>query len=116
MAREHWLALRGYPELELYSLHIDSLLLYMSHYAGLPGACSSPIRIYRLEHSTGFSLDAEGRMPLFDWLAAAGIPWLTNRRFADYVVEMATTGRPLDLNRESWGLGDVSLPEQRFAL
>ena len=30
MSRAQWLELRGYPELPLWSMHIDSLLCYMA--------------------------------------------------------------------------------------
>jgi hypothetical protein len=115
MAREHWDSLRGYPELETYSLHIDSLLLYMSRHAGLrEHVLDGPV--FHVDHHTGFRPDDEGRRDLYAWLADAGIPWLTNRRFADYVVEMARTRRPLDLNDEGWGLAGESLPERAFVL
>jgi hypothetical protein len=115
LAREHWHELRGYPELEMYSLHIDSLLLYMSRYAGIRERIL-PDPVYHLEHDTGFKPDPDGRAALYRALARAGVPWLTGERFGDYVVEMAETRRPLDLNGEDWGLGSEPLPEREFTL
>jgi hypothetical protein len=115
LAREDWLALRGYPELEMYSLHIDSLLLYMSRHAGMrERVLADPV--FHMEHGTGFKPDDEGRQELFAWLSAAGIPWVTNQRFADYVIGMAETRRPLDVNGDGWGLAGEELPEESFVL
>lgn len=113
--RDDWERLRAYPELEIYSLHIDSLLLYMARFAGirervLPGP------VYHLEHGTGFRPDDEGRRELFGWLDRAGIPWITGPQFDAYVMEMITTRRPLDLNDDAWGLGGEELPETRFVV
>src|SRR5262249_10127703 len=35
MSREAWETVRGYPELEMFSMHIDSLLLYQAHWRGV---------------------------------------------------------------------------------
>lgn len=111
LARRDWHALRGYPELEMYSLHIDSLLLYMSRHAGMrERVLRDPV--FHLDHDRGFKPGDEGRRDLFAWLEAAGIPWITNSRFADFVVQMAETRRPLELNDDDWGLGAEVLPEQ----
>lgn len=114
MARERWVALRGYPQLPMYSLHIDSLLLYMSRYAGLRER-NLEAPIYHLDHETGFRPDADGRGALFAWLSEAGIPWITSSMFGAYVVSMAKTRRPLDLNDDAWGLGGEDLPEATVA-
>lgn len=113
--RDDWQRLRAYPELEIYSLHIDSLLLYMARFAGIrERQLAGPV--YHLEHGTGFRPDDEGRQELFGWLDRAGIPWITGPEFDRYVMEMISTRRPLDLNSDSWGLGDEELPETRFTV
>ncbi len=56
-AREHWLALRGNPELALYSLHIDSLLCYMAVASGLKEyILRPPARIFHLEHGSSWAV------------------------------------------------------------
>ena len=113
LAREDWLALRGYPELEIYSLHIDSLLLYMSRHAGnRERVLKAPV--YHIEHTTGYHPDREGQRPLFDWLARARIPRITQGRFEEYILWMAERRRPLDLNTSDWGLFSEELPEDVF--
>jgi hypothetical protein len=115
LARDDWFLLRGYPELQVFSLHIDSLLMYMSRVAGIREEVF-PGPVFHIEHGTGFKPDDTDRGELFTWLAGAGIPWITNRRFADYVYGMVETRRPLDVNAHDWGLATETLPEQTFVL
>src|SRR5262245_53137867 len=42
IARQHWFELRGYPELPLWSMHIDSFLCFMAIAAGLREEILSP--------------------------------------------------------------------------
>ncbi len=63
MAREHWFELCGYTELEIFSLHLDTLFLYAVHLAGLeevvlPGNMRLSYRAQRRVR-----LDSRGREP-----------------------------------------------------
>jgi hypothetical protein len=114
MARDDWHRLRGYPELEMYSLHIDSLLLYAGHYAGLRERIfSGPA--YHMEHGAGWKPAAEGRS-LFERLADEGIPWITWDAYLEYIDEMAIARQPLQVNDEDWGLGNERLAEVSLGL
>jgi hypothetical protein len=55
LSREAWHTLRGYPELPIWSMHLDSLFCYTADAAGyreevLPG----PARMYHLEHASSW--------------------------------------------------------------
>src|SRR5205823_5846648 len=76
MSREDWLRLRGYPELPIFSLHIDSLLLYMAHWTGIAEVVL-PYRVYHVEHDGGFRPAAESRRALDERLERSGVPRLT---------------------------------------
>ena len=118
MAREEWDALRGYPELEMYSLHIDSLLLMAASYSGLQEqVCHSPQEIYHIEHSIGSGVTpGMGQKVLFQRLEREGIPYLSWRdcvRLYQKLKGQVTGGKKIiRCNEGPWGLPDTPLPEQ----
>src|SRR5262249_36523832 len=59
MAREHWEALRGYPEFETFSMNIDGLLSCAAHAAGIAEQVLD-MPIYHLEHEKGSGWSPEG--------------------------------------------------------
>ena len=63
MAKEDWDAMRGYPELEIFSLHIDSLFLMSAYDSGFrERELKPPQEIYHIEHSIGTGI-TPGRRP-----------------------------------------------------
>lgn len=116
LAREHWFDLRGHPEFEMYSLHIDSVFCYMAHHAGCREAVlPDPMRIYHIEHSTGSGWTPEGEGVLMARLRQQGIPVLSAGEILHWATQMRRQNGPIIFNRETWGLGDVDLPEQTLA-
>jgi len=112
MAREHWMDLRGYPEFDMYSFNIDSVLCYAAHHAGVrEETLTDPLRIYHIEHGTGSGWTPEGQARLFDRLRAKGIPWLEYRDLVTWAEHMRRFDSPMIFNRENWGLRELELPE-----
>jgi len=110
MSRDDWFRLRGYAELEIFSMHLDSLLLFEAHYGGVEHVqLAGPV--YHLEHGGGFKPDSVGLKQLNDRLDRDAIPQISNEQFLDWVVQMFRQRRPLTLNEADWGLADVALPE-----
>lgn len=110
--RRHWLELKGYPEFEMYSLHIDSLFCYMAYHAGAEEeALTDPMRIYHIEHSTGSGWTPEGADQLLQRLHAKRIPVLDAGEILQWATRMRRENAPIIFNAEGWGLGDESLPE-----
>lgn len=92
LAKQHWMELRGFPELATHS-HIDSYMVYLLSYAGLSQeVLTGPI--YHQEHDR--SEHAERPLTVLE-----GVP-----AFA----EMVATGKPVVTNNEDWGLGQTPLP------
>lgn len=112
MSREDWIRLRGYAELQRFSMHLDSLLLYEAHYSGLKHEVL-PGPVYHLEHEGGFRPDADAVKELADRLEKRAIPQITNDEFLEYILDMFRRRAPLSLNGESWGFSDRRLPERR---
>lgn len=108
MSKKDWLSIQGYPELEIYSIHIDSMGIIAASAQGikqviLPGdACT-----YHMEHSSGweFATPIEKihfytKKPMLDWSSVheSGLYLLENNL-------------KYNLNREEWGLNNLKLQE-----
>jgi hypothetical protein len=110
MSREDWFRMRGYAELQIFSMHLDSLLLYEAHYSGIEHVVlRGPV--YHLEHSGGFKPDTAGLKQLNDRLDREAIPQVTNEQFLEWVIQMFRLRRPIAFNHSSWGLVDSELRE-----
>ena len=96
MARRHWLALRGYPEIYTHS-HIDAIMCWMASSAGLTQTIlPSRYKLYHQVHER--SLHAT--FPHTDWQ-------LWHERYLDAIRH----GRAMIVNDEDWGLGREALRE-----
>lgn len=112
MARPDWERVRGYPELDMFSFHLDSLLCYAAHHAGIrEKVLFDPMRIYHIEHGTGSGWTPEGEGRLNQRLEKAGIPQLDPRQLDDWAVEMRRERKTMVFNGEDWGLAACALPE-----
>jgi hypothetical protein len=112
MDSESWAAVRGYPEFEGYSMHLDSLLCYAAHHSGArETVLNDPMRIYHIEHSAGSGWTPEGEAKLYGRLDSAGIDRLTSEQVESWAIEMRREGRAKIFNGESWGLANEHLRE-----
>jgi hypothetical protein len=113
MAREHWFELRGYPEFDLYSFNIDSVLCYTAHHAGFrEEMLSDPMRCYHIEHGLGSGWTPEGQEKLFERLRAKGLSWVDYPEVVQWIDQMRRFNSPMIFNLENWGLPGFELPER----
>jgi GT2 family glycosyltransferase len=114
MSRAAWDRLRGYPELEIFSMHLDSVLLYQAWSAGLREvALPEPMVAYHIEHAVGSGWSVEGEAKLNARLAETGIEQLPVERLNAWAIRMRRERRPMELSGEGWGLTDEDLVETR---
>ncbi len=112
MAKDHWFALRGYPEWEMYSFHLDSVLCHAAHHAGFrENVLKDPMRIYHIDHSSGSGWTPEGEKILNARLAEKAIPKMTNEELETLATQMRLERKPILFNDEKWGLAGYDLPE-----
>jgi len=112
MSRDDWFAVRGYPEWEIFSFHLDSVLLYIAHYAGIKEIIlDDPMRMYHIEHSSGWTPETERTQILNKRLASLKVPQLSGEQLDAVVQLMHQLNKPLIFNDESWGMVAASLPE-----
>lgn len=110
--RDGWAAIHGYPELETFSLHIDSLGLHCAHWAGFRETALLPNAVcFHVEHSLGSGYVKENATPMYARLRAQGINWLDYEVVEPIFAGMAETKGAIDFNDESWGIRDWSMQE-----
>jgi hypothetical protein len=111
LSRAAWDRVGGYPELELFSMHLDSLFLYQAHYRGIRESFL-PYRVYHLEHDHGFRPDTQSLAALNARLARAAIPQISNEEFLSWVSEMYSSKKPKFSSRADWGFARAALDER----
>jgi hypothetical protein len=112
MAREHWLEVRGYAELDLFSMHVDSMLCYAAHHAGAQEeVLPAEMRIFHIEHGAGSGWTPEGQDAMYARIARMGIPSVTYEDLTGLIAQMRMLRAPVIFNLEDWGLAKISLPE-----
>jgi len=113
MARQDWINLRGYPEIQAFSMSIDGMLGTIAFFAGIQErVLDSPCQIYHLEHERGSGWTPEGEDKLRQRVNERGIPWVDARIVSELAAYMAFLDRPMILNDSGWGFGLHELPEQ----
>jgi hypothetical protein len=115
MARAHWFDLRGYPELDAFSMNIDSVLCWAAHHGGAREEMLDA-RIFHIEHGSGSGWTPEGEQKLYQRILAKGLPWLDFGTVLDWARAMNRFNAPLIFNHEDWGLERETLRETIPAL
>lgn len=110
LAARDWWRTNGYAEFEMYSMHLDSLHMYMAHWSGIREHFL-PFKVFHLEHEGGFKPDPVGSGKLNERLARDAIQQISNEQLFDWIVEMAQARQPLVFNDDRWGFADHVFPE-----
>jgi hypothetical protein len=114
MARKQWVKLRGYVEFQMFSMHLDGLLCFVAHNAGIRElVLKDPMRIYHIEHALGSGFSPGIGVKLMnERLEKAGIPQLSYQDYLTYVKRIRWRVGPKIFNQDiNWGLADENLPE-----
>jgi len=108
MSKAAWEDIQGYPELDLYSIHIDSMGVIAALALGYeqvilpPTACT-----YHIYHKTGWGSMNDLEKVHF-WHKRPGIGWDAVHNAGKYL--LANKVR-YDINAPNWGFADVDLQE-----
>jgi hypothetical protein len=106
MSRRIWNGISGYPELEMYSMNIDSLGLARAALNGAHEiALRFPFQAFHMEHSMGWT--PESHVELYDRMKSKGIPILSWEKVNEILKSMVETGIVENAN---WGLAETTLP------
>lgn len=103
MSKQNWIDIQGYPELEIYSIHIDSMGVLAAAAKGFKQIIFSGDECsYHIEHSGGWEfknpldrIHFYTRMPMLEWWAV--------REAGLYIIDKKT---PFNFNKANWGFLD----------
>lgn len=107
-----WMKLKGYPEWEMFSWHIDSVLLYQAKSCEIKEIdLPRKMAAYHIEHGFASGYTPEGYEALFNRLKAKGIPYLTNEEMDEISFKAMKAKNPIVYNNENWGMAQLSFEE-----
>lgn len=112
MSKDDWHALKAYPEWEIYSWHIDSVLLYQAYYSHIQ-MCNLNYKhpIYHIEHGKGSGFTPEYANLLFQRLDDKEIGYLTDKDLEKIIFDQYQQSHnkvTISYNDDSWGgLGEI---------
>jgi hypothetical protein len=114
LSKDDWMALRGYPEWQIFSWNIDAVLLFQAHFNGIRVEEMDRREVhYHIEHGHGSGWTPEGAESLWERLERLGIPMLSYEQFLNIVYELqenADKGMFTLYNNADWGFSDRNLP------
>lgn len=111
MSKEAWFDVQGYLELDLYSIHIDTLLLIAATARGYKQYIFEPEKcIYHIHHESGWeSMNPVEKIKFVEKRPGIGMdliyevgPYMLNRKIQ------------FDLNKDTWGFSDVNFDEYEY--
>jgi len=109
MSKADWLRIQGYPELEMYSIHIDSMGIMAAAALGMEQVIFKGEECtYHLEHKAGWEFENPIEK-LFFYTKKPMLDWWTARGAGLYIMEKQTT---YNLNTSNWGFADEQLEER----
>lgn len=112
LSKEDWIDLRGYWEINGFSWHLDSLLVYQALKKGikqvvLPDNCP----IYHIEHEQGSGFTPENPKLVFQRIKKKKIPIVDDQTL---IKKTAQLKKPYLYNDEKWGMHDLTFEESVF--
>ncbi|MBY0280560.1 MAG: glycosyltransferase [Alphaproteobacteria bacterium] len=116
LSKKDWEKLKGYPEWELYSWHIDSVLIYQAHHNhikmhNLPASHT----IFHIEHGKGSGWTPEGAKLLFERLDKQGIGYMSDDELVEEFEKqkkLQKEKKPVIYNDDNWGAPHVEFSEK----
>lgn len=111
MSRQDWEDIEGYPELDMYSIHIDSMGVWAANALGKKQVIlpyKAPI--YHIYHEDGWESED----------AIRTIKFLENKPSLDYSIvfkggmQLVKEKKTWGLNKPNWGMSDLDLPIFEF--
>jgi hypothetical protein len=111
MHKEDWIKIEGYYELEAYSLHIDSIAIYMAYASGLKQSILNwKSCTYHIRHDNGWELMDPVKKIYFD-IEKPMLDWSTVSQLAYKMIEKK---KAILINQPTWGMSDKQLKEYIF--
>ena len=109
-SKKMWETLRGYPEWDMMSWHLDSVLVFQAKNSGFKTKTLNG-KIFHIEHSPGSGYTPENASILFDRLNASEISYLSENEFIKIISDQQALKKPIQYNCVNWGLSNKTLLE-----
>jgi hypothetical protein len=118
LSRRDWRESRGYPELVVHSMHLDTVFMHQMQANGLQFVDVEPPAVaYHMEHSEGSGWTPEGHEQHFAAVAQRGMPHISPaelRSMKRSLLAARRSGRKIVLyNRADWGLERADVTDVR---
>jgi hypothetical protein len=112
LSKDNWEKLKGYPEWNMYSWHIDTVLLYQARQHRIKAQhLPTNMPIFHIEHDLGSGYSPEGANLLFERLKSKGISFLTDTDLHKLVKQQNRSKVKVTYNEDSWGMVDQTFDE-----
>ncbi|MCS6934368.1 MAG: hypothetical protein NZM35_04345 [Chitinophagales bacterium] len=110
MHKNAWLQIDGYAELDMYSIHVDTLALYAAHLAGMKQEIFEWYEcVYHIHHSDGWETLQDDLSTLRFLIKKPGLDWWLVVRATLQMKKEGITR--YDINPPDWGLANEQLEE-----
>jgi hypothetical protein len=109
MSRQDWFGVRGYPEFQIFSIHLDSLLLYQAYYHGIKEV-TIPYPVYHIEHEATWGVAQQSERSI-QHVEKIGLPYLSYGTFLAYVSYLRSTRGEWNFNEPNWGMAAEDFEE-----
>jgi hypothetical protein len=108
MSKKDWVNIQGYPELEIYSIHIDSMGILAAAAQGMKQVIFAGDECtYHMEHSGGWEF-GNPIEKIYFYTKKPMLDWWTVREAGLHIMQNKSK---FNLNKENWGLNDKQLKE-----
>ncbi|MFD2671976.1 hypothetical protein [Marinicrinis sediminis] len=109
MSRKKWIETKGYPEFDIYPVHMDSLLQFICLKHGIQEEILNVnMNIYHIDHEGSWSPATE--RAILHKFSENQIPSLSNVEMYA-LVEYMFKHQSFSFNHNNWGLNELKLPE-----
>lgn len=109
MRKDDWFKVLGYPESDMFSFHLDSLLAHIVYHHGIQEEILNNKVIYHIEHGAGWTnKDSES---LRFKMNLKKVPMLSDPQIFAMGAKMYKEQKPMIFNDGSWGLVNEKLRE-----
>lgn len=108
-SRKIWDRMKGYAEMPMFSMHLDSLFLITAAHAGIrQHSLPNSAPVYHIEHGSGWSFEGEEAMN--KRIDERGVPRLSFDELREIDFQLGS-GETREFADDNWGLHNVDLKE-----
>lgn len=109
MHKSLWEKLEGYEEWPIFSMHIDSMLLFKAASLNIEQSTVNSFFIYHINHSLGSGYSKEGADKMYSRLINKKIPFIDDDQIDHYINKTTSYNR-----NPNWGMNNIKFKELNY--